>query len=328
MAYATLAELVIGGALPRWGAKEAAVTVRGWVGLCGLVWLVGGCATTPLPGGAGEVRGALQSIDLYPARSSSGQAYPTAGRQGFFASDREVSIGLRWALPGPGNYVTKVALRTPAGAIHGERELPTSATTTEWFTGYRLALPQGGDAKALAGVWQVEVSLDGVPVGRRAFTFDPRDIRLRTAARLLILQGRDEPEAASGDWFWPDRSGVLVHLRTAHAILGVVLRDELARRFPQVEGPQPAAAGADATILVRTNLAVSPNMDMPSRLTIEVVHVPTQSTRAFQFQSWAGTDRVYRRLSFGIAAADLAFRAAADPEFLQCLATTAQAVPE
>ncbi len=304
------------------------MTIRGWVGLCGLLWLIGGCVTTPLSGGAGEVRGALRSVDLYPARSASGQGYPTAGRERFFASDREVSIGLSWALPGPGNYVTRVTLRTPAGAIYRERELPTSATKAEWFTGYRLALPQGEDAKALAGVWQVEVALDGARVGRRAFTFDPSDIRLRTAARVLILQGRDDPEVGSGDWYWPDRMTALEHSRTAHAILGGVLRDELARRFPEVDGPRQAATGADATILVRTNLGLSPNLDMPSRLTVEVARAGTQTTRTFQFRSWAGGDRVSRRLDFGIAAADLAFQAAANPEFLLFLVTITQAVRE
>ena len=307
---------------------EAAITIRRWAGLCWLLLSVGGCATTPVPGGAGEVRGALLSIDLYPTRSGSNLAYPTSGLNRLCASDREMSVGLRWALPGSGNYVTKVALRTPAGTIHAERELPTSATTAGWFTGYRFALPQGEDAKAVAGVWQVEVALDGAPVGRRAFTFDPSNIRLRTEARLLILQGKDDPEMASGDWIWRDRIGVLENIRAAHAILGSVLRDELARRFPHVDGPQESAAGADATILVRTNLAVSPNLDIPSRLTVEVVHVSAQSGRTFQFRSWAGNDRVSKGLNFGNAAADLAFQAAVNSEFVQFLATITQAVPE
>ncbi len=304
------------------------MTIRGWVGLCWLIWLLGGCATTPLSGGGGEVRGALRSLDLYPGRSASGQAYPTSGRERFFASDREISIGLTWALPGPGSYVTRVTLRIPAGAIHSERELPTIATKTEWFTGYRLALPQGEEAKTLAGVWQVEVALDGVPVGRRAFTFDPSGIRLRTTVRVLIIQGEDDPEVASGDWVWRDRTTILKHIRMAHAILGAVLWDELARRFPQVDRPQQIAASADATILVRTTFHMSPNPDMPSRLTVEVVHVPTQTARTFQFRSWSGFDRVSRSTNFVIAAADLAFQAAANPEFLQFLVTITQAVPE
>lgn len=304
------------------------MTIRGWVGVVVLAWLVGGCATTPRPGAAGVVSGALRSIEWYPARSASGKAYPTAGRERFFASDQEVTIGLYWVLPGPGNYVTKVALRTPAGTIYTERDLPTSATKVDWFTGHRFALPQGEDAKALAGVWQVEVALDGVPVGRRAFTFDPNSIRFRTAAQLLVLQSTDDLEAAPGDWIWLNQAAAREHLRAAHALLGKVLRDELARRFPWVDGPQQAAASADATILVRTKLAVSPNPDMDSRLTVEVVHAPTQTMRTFQFRSSAGTDPLSRSHWYGVTAADLAFQAAASSEVVGLLATTAQAVPE
>jgi len=304
------------------------MTTRAWAGVLCLLWLVSGCATAPHPGAGGTVSGALQTIELYPTQSTKAGGYPTASLERLFASDRGVDVGLLWALPAPGNHAIKVALRTPAGAIHAEREFLTSVTKAPWVTGHRFTLPSDDDAKALAGKWAVEVILDGAPVGRRAFIFDPSSIRLRTDARVLIVQGTDDSEVAAGDWLWTQRAAALEHTKAAHTILGIALRDELARRFPRVDGPQQAAAGTDATILVRTKLGVSPNPSTDSRATLEVVHVPTQTARTFQFRSSAGTDHVSGGRYFGVTAADLAFQAASSPEFIQYLISVTQASPE
>ncbi len=297
-----------------------------------LLLLIGGCATGPLPGAAGEVVGPLRSIEFYTKRQEQKERYSTAARKRLFASDREVWVFLRWGLPGPGSYVTKVTLRTPTGAVHEEREYRFEAKESSWHTGHRFTLPQGAAAQPFAGAWQVEATLGGTTVGHRAFTFDPNSIRLRTAARVLIVQGTYDPEAATSDWHWRERFGALENVKAAHALLGVVLRDELARRFPTVAGPQPEppAATGDATVLLRTKLRVSPNPSTDSELVVDTVSVPAQTTRTFHFRSSAGKERggASSNIYFFVAAADLAFQAAASQEFLDFLVTVMQAVPE
>jgi hypothetical protein len=297
-----------------------------------LLLLIGGCATGPLPGAAGEVVGPLRSIEFYTKRQEQKERYSTAARDRLFASDREVWVLLRWGLPGPGSYVTKVTLRTPAGALHEEREYRFEAKDSSWHTGHRFTLPQGAAAQRLAGAWQVEAALGGTTAGHRAFTFDPSSIRLRTDARVLIVQGTYDPEAATGDWHWRDRFGALENVKAAHAILGIVLRDEFARRFPTVAGPQPEPppATSDATVLLRTKLKASPNPSAESELVLEAVNVPTQTTRTFHFRSSAGKEGggTSSNIYFFVAAADLAFQAAASPEVLEFLRTVTQAVPE
>jgi hypothetical protein len=308
--------------------KEAAMRIRALGGLLCLLIAVGGCATTPLPGGAGDVKGALQSIELYAGWPEREAGYPTEGRERFFASDKELGVGLMWGFPEPGEYTVKLALRTPAGAVHVQREARIGAKAANWLTGRRFPLPQGEEARGLAGEWKVEVFLDGVPVGQRSFRFDPGGIRLRTEVRVTILTGADDPEIAEGDWMWRHRSAALQSLRAAHVTLGIALRDELARRFPWVDGPQPSPGSGDAALLVRTRLGVSPNPDSDSHLAAEVVHVPTQTTRTFHFRSSAGGGRLSRAKSYGVAAADLALRAGSDPEFIRHLIEVCGAAPE
>jgi hypothetical protein len=257
--------------------------------LCVLV-LLGGCATPPLPGAAGEISGPLRSIELYTKEPKSGERYSTAARDRFFASDRQVWVLLRWGLPKPGNYVMKAVLRTPTGTLHGERELRFEAKDSLWATWHQFTLPQGEDAQRLAGPWLVEATLGDAAVGHRTFTFDPSNIRLRTEARVLIVQGADDPEVATGNWGWRNRFAALENVKAAHSMLGVVLRDELARRFPHVNGPQqqPPAATSDATMLLRTKLGASPNPSAASELVLDVIQVPTQTTRTFRFRSSAG----------------------------------------
>jgi hypothetical protein len=298
-------------------------------GILGLTILLGGCATPRVPGGAGEVRGALQSIEIYVG-SELGVPYRTIWRERLFASDQGVSIGLYWMLPGPGTHAAKIALRSPAGALHGEWEARFRAEAPGWFTFHPVAVPRGAEAKALAGLWQVEVVLDGAPVGRRTFTLEPSSIRLRTEDRVVIIQGADFPEVAAGDWTWLNRAAALESMKSAHATLGKVLRDELARRFPRVEGPRQGEGDPDATLLLRTNVTVSPNPDADARLALDVVHVPTRTTRTFHFRSSEGVELMgaTRYRDHGIAATHLAFEAAASPDLLEFLVTTTKAVPE
>ena len=295
--------------------------------LC-LLLLIGGCATAPLPGAAGEVSGALRSIEFYTKQPAQSELYRTVGRDHLFASDREVWVLLHWGLPGPGSYVTTVALWTPLRTVH--RDYRFEAKGSNWVTWYRYPLPQGQEAQGLAGPWKVEVAFAGAPVGKRTFTFDPSSVRLRTDARIVILQGTDDPELATGDWQWRNRAAALENVKAAHATLGVVLRDELARRFPRVDGPRQPSADTGATILVRTKFSVSPNPDTDARLAVDLVLVPTQTTRTVLFRSSAGVEGmgVSRNRNIPLAATDLAFQAAASPEVLEFLMTATQAVPE
>jgi hypothetical protein len=296
----------------------------------GLVILLAACATPRLPGAAGEVSGALRSLELYVGRPEHRVPYRTVWRDHLFASDPEVYVGLYWELPDPGNYVTKVALRTPAGSAQSEQESAFRAEASTWFMWHSVMLPIGDAAKSLAGPWQVEVTLDGAPVGRRTFTLDPGSIRLRTEARVVVLQGTDHPEVAAGDWTWLDRAAALESIKADHATLGIVLRDELARRFPLVEGPLRGQEEPDATLLVRTNFTVSPNPDADARLDLDVVHVPTKTTRTFHFRSSEGVEQMgaTRSRDSRIAAAHLAFQAAASSDVLDFLVIATKAVPE
>jgi hypothetical protein len=303
--------------------------------ILGLLLLLGGCAIPPLPGTAGEISGPLRGIDLYATRrdpNKPGARYRTAGRDRFFASDRQVWVYVHWGLPGPGKYQTMVALRTPTGNVREERHFDFEAKGSLWSVGLGFALPQGEDAQQLAGTWRAEATLGGTVVGHRIFTFDPTSIRLRTEARVLIIQGTDDPQVATGDWGWRDPFAALQNVKAAHTILGGVLRDELARRFSHVDGPQqqPPAATSDATVLLRTKLGASPNPSAASELVLDVVHVPTRTTRTFRFRSSAGKEQggISSSNYLQVGAADLAFQATASPEVLEALITATNAVPE
>lgn len=295
-----------------------------------LLILANGCGTVPLPGGAGEVSGPLRDIELYTKWPDREEHYPTHARERFFASDREIWVVSEWALPGPGEYVTKVVLRTPGGTVHREREYRFRAETFSLLTGQAIELPRGEAAQPLAGRWEVEVSLDAKPVGRRTFSLDPRSIRLRTDARLVILEGKSSFEGNPGEWRWRHPYEPVERAKTAAGTLGVVLRDELARRLPTVEGPRLSPETSNATIVLRPTLLYSPDIDGDSRLELEVVHVPTRVVRTFYFKTRAGRERRTDTgvLLFDVEAADLAAKAAFNPEVLEFIITTTQAVPE
>ncbi len=295
-----------------------------------LILATTGCATAPLTGSSGEVTGPLRSIELYTKRPERGEQYQTAGRERLFASDLEVYILSHWALPGPGEHVSKVVLLTPTGTIHRQSEYRFQAQNSSWWTVQRLELPQGETARALSGAWQVEVLLDKTRVGRRAFTFDPSSIRLRTDARLVIVQGKDDPEVAAGDWHWRYRSAAMENIRAAHAILGVVLRDELTRRFTNVDAPRGTEGISNATLLLTTNLGVSPNPGTDSRLELEVAHLPSKIVRKFTFKTSAGVEHRGPSMArhYNVDAADLAFQAASNAAVLEFLIASTQAVPE
>lgn len=292
--------------------------------------LANGCASVPLPGGAGEVSGPLGGIDLYTKRPQRGEYYPTAARERLFASDREIYVMSRWTLPGPGEYISKLVLRTPSGAVHGERAHRFRAEASSWLTFQSFQLPQGEEAKALAGRWEVEVSLDATPVGRRVFTFDASSIRLRTDARLVIVQGKQDLEALVGEWRWNRPYAAMENAKAALGTVGSVLRDELARRFPYVDGPQSTAEGSNATVALAPTLLLSPDFNVDARLELEVLHVPTHTKRKFHLETSAGKERRGPGgvLQFGVAASDLASKAAHSKELLEFLMSATQAVPE
>jgi hypothetical protein len=299
----------------------------------GLVLLIGGCAAPPLPGAAGEISGPLRSIDLQMVgKKEIKDRYRTTRRDRIFASDGEVWVYLHWALPGPGRYETKIVLRTPSGAIHEERHHTFEAKDPLLVSWNRFVLPKGEDAQRLAGPWQIEAFLGAAAVGHRTFTFDPSSIRLRTDARVLIVPGTYDPELATGDWAWRERFGTMENIKAAHVLLGVVLRDELARRFPNVAVTQQQvpAAPSDATVLLRTKLRVSPNPSADSEVVVEALAVPTQTRRTFSFRSSAGKSGATpsSNIYLSVAAADLAFEAASNPDLLEFLRTATNAVPE
>ncbi|MBI2081587.1 MAG: hypothetical protein HYT86_07695, partial [candidate division NC10 bacterium] len=137
-------------------------------------------------------------------------------------------------------------------------------------------------------------------------------------------------EALVGEWRWTQPYGALEGAKAALAMLGIVLRDELARRFPHVDGPQEAAGGSNAVVAVAPKLLLSPDFNVDARLELAVLHVPTHSKRKFHVESSAGKERrgLGGRLNFGVAAADLASRAAHSTELLEFLVSATQAVPE
>jgi len=295
-----------------------------------LILVTTGCATAPLPGASGRVSGPLRSIELYTKRPERGEFYLTGGRDRLFASDREVYILSHWALPGPGEYVSKVVLLTPTGTIHRQSDYRFQAQASSWLTIQRLELPQGETARALSGAWQVEVLLDKTRVGRRGITFDSGSIRLRTDARLVIVQGKDDPEVATGDWHWQNRIAAMESVKVSHAILGVALRDELARRFPYVDGPGRSQGISDATVLLTTNLGISPNPGTDSRLELEVAHIPSKIVRKYFFKASAGLEQIGQSMvrHHTVDAADLAFQAASNAAVLEFLIASTQAIPE
>jgi hypothetical protein len=122
----------------------------------------------------------------------------------------------------------------------------------------------------------------------------------------------------------------LENSRAAHAILGVVLRDELTRRFLNVDAPRGTQGISDATILLTTNLGISPNPGTDSRLELEVAHIPSKIVRKYIFKTWAGLEHRGPTMvrHYNVDAADLAFQAASSPEVLDFLIASTQAVPE
>jgi hypothetical protein len=119
--------------------------------------------------------------------------------------------------------------------------------------------------------------------------------------------------------------------KSALAMLGVALRDELARRFAHVDGPRRTSETSDATVLLTPTFLISPNPSMDSHLELEAVHVPTKTVREFHLKTAVGVERGPTESavrSFNAAAADLALQAASSPEVLEFLVSVTQAVPE
>jgi hypothetical protein len=129
---------------------------------------------------------------------------------------------------------------------------------------------------------------------------------------------------------WLNRAAALEGVQGAHKLLGVTLRDELARRFPHVEGPVQQPAGSGTAILVRTKFSSSPSPNADARLDVDVVPTPPQTPQAFRFTSAAGIELMgqTRNRNSALAATDLAFQAIASQEFLNCLVAATKAVPE
>ena len=295
-----------------------------------LMILVSGCATESLPGVVNEVRGSLQSIELFTRRPERGEWYPTAARECLFASDRRVYVHSLWSLPGPGDYVTKAILHPPDGSVYREREYRFRAEGPSWSTFQPFDLPQGEASRGLAGHWQVEVTLGGTPVGRRTFTLDPGSIRLRTDARLVVVHGRVLPWQGPGDWRWDYEFAALENLKATLIRVEAALRDELARRFPHVDGPMPRPEASDTAVLLTPTLVLSANPENDSRLELDIVNLLTKSVRKFNLKTSAGVAKhgMSGSLNFGVAGADLALRAVSNPEVLEFLISTTSAVPE
>jgi len=172
------------------------------------------------------------------------------------------------------------------------------------------------------------VSLDAKPVGRRTFTFDPSSIRLQTDARLVIVQGKGDFAGLGGEWIWQHSSSSRENMKGASGLLAVVLRDELARRFPYVYGPRSSSEASEATVLLTPTLLVSPDLDGDSRLEFEVVHMLTKAVRKFNFKTSVGREKLgYEGIvRFDVEAADLAVKAASSPEVLEFLVSATQAI--
>ena len=296
--------------------------------LC-LLLLIGGCAPYGLSGAVGEISGPLRSIDLQTdGKKAPDDRYRTGPRDRFFASDEQVWVYLHWGVPRPGSYKARVLLQTPSGITY-ERDSSFEAKETYLLTRYKFVFPIAEDAQRLAaGPWQIDVFLDGAAVGRRTFTFDPSSIRLRTDTRIVIVQGTSDPELAPGDYLWRNRAAALEHVQAAHRSLGVTLCDELARRFPRVEGPLQQPVESGTAILLRTTFRSSPSPNADARLDIDVVSAPSQKRRTFRFTSSAGIDWQRRNRDTRLDATDLAFQAMASQEFLDFLVAATKAVPE
>jgi hypothetical protein len=226
--------------------------------------------------------------------------------------------------------VAKIVLKDPSDSIYQQRDHRFAAQRSLWRTSHRFALPQGESAKPLAGRWRVEVFLDGAPVGQRDFIFDAGSIRLKTDARLRIAHGKSDAEAPPGGWHWTNRYAAMENIRSAQAVLGVALEDELSRRFPRVDAVAAGEPTGDATVLLTTNLAISPNPAFDSRLELEVTHLPSKAVRKYLFKTSAGDESTLDSGTrhFGVDAADLALQAASNPAVLDFLITSTGAVPE
>jgi hypothetical protein len=306
---------------------------RSWILAASFIiflFLASGCATRELPGGADEVTEPLRGIDLHTKRPRQGELYPTASRDRLFASDREIYVVSHWALPRAGVYGTHAVVRTPAGEFHRTNPYVFAAHDASWWTSQRIPLPQGKEAQPLAGRWEVEVVLDGTTRGRRSFTFDPGSIRLRTDARVAIAQGKADFAGNPGEWRWRYPSIAKERTEAASRMFGVMLRDELTRRFPKVAGPESTPQAAETTVLLTPTLLISPDIDGDSRLELEVADLATKAVRTFSFKTSRGRERLGDRgvLRFDFEAVDLAARAASSLELLDFLMRTTQAVPE
>lgn len=300
-----------------------------WVALSLLV-LLSGCASEPFPGGVGEVRGPLQSIELYATGPRPGELYPTGFREHFHASDGEIFVISYWRLPETIEHTCGLVLRTPGHSIHQESRYLFRTEATQWATGLALKLPQGEAAQPLEGLWSVEVSLDGRKVGERTFSFDPGNIRFRTDARFLILPGKQDFEVAAGDYMWLQQYGVRESAKAALAMLHLALRDELARRFSHVEMSSPKLGTEMGTVLLTPMLQMSPTPGIDARLDLEVMHAPSQTVRRFQWRTSAGHNYTGNAVTvnFGLIAVDLANQASSSPELLEFLRAMTQATPE
>ncbi|MCI0371954.1 MAG: hypothetical protein L0214_11390, partial [candidate division NC10 bacterium] len=146
----------------------------------------------------------------------------------------------------------------------------------------------------------------------------------------VIVQGKVDPEAVGGEWRWTEPYAVLESAKAALGMVAIVLRDELARRFPQVDGPRPTADGSGATVTLTPKLLLSSDFNVDPRLELDVAHLSKNAKRMFHLETSAGKERrgLGGILNFGVAAADLATKAAHSTEVLEFLLTATDAVPE
>ncbi len=302
-----------------------------WLGFATSLFLMAsGCATAPLPGATGDVSGPLQSIELYTSLPQRDSVYSTATRSRFFVSDRELYVVSFWNLPGPGDYISRAVLRAPSGTIAQESEQRFRTEQRDWGMYHRLGFPWGEEAKSLGGEWRVELYLNDAAVGSRTLVFEPTNIRLRTDARLFIGEVRSDSEAAPGDYMWTQQYSALEAAKASGQLVGRVLREELARRFPDVAGPGPIPEGSGTSLVIIPTVRFSPNPDMSSRLELEITRSQTGTKRKFIFKSTAGIEKAGTggRVYLSIAAADLAIQAGMSSEVLDFLIHMTNATPE
>jgi hypothetical protein len=267
---------------------------------------------------------------LYTTRPERAGYFNTFPRRRFFISDRELWVACRWNLPNPGEHVSHVVLRPPAETATKQSQYRFRAESQSWITFQRFALPSADEARALAGEWRIEVALDDSPVGMRTFQFEAASIRLRTDAILFITEGMGDPESAGGGYRWTGESRVLQATKDAALRAGQVLRDELLRRFPRVVGPAALQDASGATLVIHPILRFPPNLSIPSRLEMEVSRPATGEKRKFIFRSTVGIERVadLGTMYFSLAATDLAFQAASNPEVLDYFVQATGATPQ